>query len=172
MELKESLGTKLKKLRASKNMSQNDVAKHLHITRQTVSAWENDKSQPDLEVLIQLCDLYDTSLDDLYEVKKGKVNTTEKNHPDNENEQKISDHKMLYALEQVCLSALAAIFCMFPYVGVIAPIGIMIWMFVKKKRYPVVFIVCIMALFVGFNNTRVIMGQMFDIGEATIEKIE
>lgn len=175
MELKEPLGTKLRKLRDNKNLSQSDVARQLHITRQAISAWENGKSQPDKEILMQLCNLYNTSMDELYEVKKTVEKTdvivSESNSTDSEAENTVDNRKLLCTFEQVCLAALAAIFGMFPYIGVIAPIGIMIWMFAKKKRYPIVFIVCIAALIIGINNTLVITGQIFDIGKASIEKI-
>lgn len=172
MELKEPIATKLRKLRVKKNMSQSDVAKHLHLTRQAISAWENGKSEPDKEILMQLCDFYGTSMDELYEVKKESGISTEINHVSNEDLQKTSNQNLLSSLEQICLSTLAAIFCMFPYVGVIAPIGIMIWMLVKKKRYIIVYIVCIAALFVGINNTIVVTGQLLDFGQPTIEIIE
>ena len=44
-------------------MTQEDFAKIFHVTRQTVSNWENQKSYPDLQTLVQISDEFDISLD-------------------------------------------------------------------------------------------------------------
>lgn len=50
------IGTRLKELRQAKEMSQKQLADHLHVTPQTVSKWELNKSYPDLDTLLQLSD--------------------------------------------------------------------------------------------------------------------
>lgn len=66
------LGKKLFELRKSKNLSQEDVADKLNVTRQTVSKWETNQSTPDFDKIVPLCDLYGISTDELLkdEVKK------------------------------------------------------------------------------------------------------
>lgn len=56
-------------------MTQEDFAKIFHVTRQTVSNWENQKSYPDLQTLVQISDKFNVSLDtmlkeDMVMVKK------------------------------------------------------------------------------------------------------
>ena len=46
-------------------MTQEDFAKIFHVTRQTVSNWENQKSYPDLQTLVQISDEFDVSIDTL-----------------------------------------------------------------------------------------------------------
>lgn len=58
-----TLGEKLFNLRKQKNLSQEEVAEKLNVTRQTISKWETDQSTPDLDKLIPLCELYDISAD-------------------------------------------------------------------------------------------------------------
>ncbi|OUZ13257.1 helix-turn-helix transcriptional regulator, partial [Bacillus pumilus] len=53
-----SLGQQLKKFRESQNLSQEDVAKKIGVTRQAVYKWENDKSYPDIDNLIILSEFY------------------------------------------------------------------------------------------------------------------
>ena len=39
------------------------MEKIFHVTRQTVSNWENEKSYPDLQILIDISNRFDISLD-------------------------------------------------------------------------------------------------------------
>lgn len=58
-----TFGTRLRRARKSKRLTQNDVADHLGIDFTTVSKYENDKSQPDNETLRELAVLYEVSID-------------------------------------------------------------------------------------------------------------
>lgn len=60
-----TIGEKIRYRRNELGMTQQTVADQLHITRQTISNWENDKSTPDLQTIINLSDIYQISLDDL-----------------------------------------------------------------------------------------------------------
>lgn len=59
------LGSTIYKLRTAKNLSQEDLAERLEVSRQSVSKWENNTATPDLEKLIKLCDIFEISLDEL-----------------------------------------------------------------------------------------------------------
>ena len=58
-----NIGAKIIEIRKKGNMTQEDFAKIFHVTRQTVSNWENQKSYPDLQTLVQISDEFDISLD-------------------------------------------------------------------------------------------------------------
>lgn len=60
-----SIGQKLSDLRKSKHLSQEEVADILGVTRQTISKWETDQSNPDLDKIVPLCELYGLSADEL-----------------------------------------------------------------------------------------------------------
>lgn len=60
----------IKNRREQLGFTQDDVAKHLHVTRQTISKWELGKSYPDLDLLVTLSELYDLSLDELIKGNK------------------------------------------------------------------------------------------------------
>ena len=71
---------RLKQLRIKKNIKQQDLAKALNVTKQSVSNWENNKRLPDINTLIQLADFYNCSLDylvgrDLKEDNLKTINT-------------------------------------------------------------------------------------------------
>lgn len=78
-----SIGTKLYELRKKNNLSQEDVAEKLNVTRQTISKWELDETSPDLNYAKQLSILFKVSLDDLADndiqnIVVEKVSNTEK----------------------------------------------------------------------------------------------
>lgn len=61
MELKEQL----KAHRARLGMSQEDLAGRIFVSRQTISNWETDRTYPDVQSLLLLSELFDTSIDEL-----------------------------------------------------------------------------------------------------------
>ena len=60
-----NLGEKLIKLRKDKNLSQEEVAEKLGVTRQTISKWETNESTPDLNKIVPICNLYDITTEEL-----------------------------------------------------------------------------------------------------------
>lgn len=52
-------------LRKSKNMTQEELAEKLNVTRQTLSKWETGDSLPDIEKSRMIADIFDVSLDEL-----------------------------------------------------------------------------------------------------------
>ena len=60
-----TLGENLQKLRAAKGLSQEEVARQLYVSRQSVSKWENDVAEPGVENLKTLAKLYGVTLDQL-----------------------------------------------------------------------------------------------------------
>lgn len=59
------IGKLLKIRREQKNLTQQQVAAKFHVTRQTVSRWENDKSYPNIDTLVELSFFFDFSLDEI-----------------------------------------------------------------------------------------------------------
>ncbi|MDD6265126.1 MAG: helix-turn-helix transcriptional regulator [Clostridia bacterium] len=54
---------RLRELRASKRLSQEQVAQIIGVTKSTISAYENDLRQPSFEILLKLANLYRVSTD-------------------------------------------------------------------------------------------------------------
>lgn len=57
----------LKRLRREHDLTQEDLAEELHISRQAVSRWETGSALPDSEVLLQLSKLYRLSINEILE---------------------------------------------------------------------------------------------------------
>lgn len=55
----------LQHLRATRNMTQEQLAMLLGVSRQSVTKWEAEKSYPEMDKLLKLCQIFDCSLDDL-----------------------------------------------------------------------------------------------------------
>ena len=59
------IGSKIKALRLTKSMTQEQLAKALHVSAQAVSKWENNSSLPDIQLLPALSVALGTSIDSL-----------------------------------------------------------------------------------------------------------
>lgn len=58
-------GEKLKAARTRSGLTQEEVARKLGVSRQSLSNWENNRTYPDLASALKLSDLYGLSLDDM-----------------------------------------------------------------------------------------------------------
>ena len=73
-----NIGTQILKIRKEKGLTQEEFGKIFHVTRQTVSNWENEKSYPDLQILIDISNRFDISLDVLIKEDVKMVKTMDK----------------------------------------------------------------------------------------------
>lgn len=55
----------IKAIRSENNLTQEEMAKKLNVTRQSVSNWENNRNLPDIEMLISISKEFKLSLDQL-----------------------------------------------------------------------------------------------------------
>lgn len=75
------LGNQIKKYRSELQISQEQLADRIYVSRQTISNWENEKSYQDVNSLILLSEVFQTSIDKLIkgdiEIMKEKINEQE-----------------------------------------------------------------------------------------------
>ena len=67
-----SIGKTIKKLRTEKGVTQEELAKYLSITFQSVSKWETEAATPDTALLPKIAVFFGVSIDDLFSV--GDIN--------------------------------------------------------------------------------------------------
>ena len=67
-----NLGERLFELRKAKNLTQDDMAEKLNVTRQTVSKWETNQSTPDFDKIMPLCELFEIGVEELLTGKKSE----------------------------------------------------------------------------------------------------
>lgn len=59
------LGKQIKKYRSILSLSQEQLAERVYVSRQTVSNWENEKNYPDINSVVLLSEVFNTSIDNL-----------------------------------------------------------------------------------------------------------
>lgn len=70
---KKKIGERLRRLRVDSGWSQNSVADKLGLAPSTISMYENNQREPELDVLDRIADLYGVSVNDI--VEKTDANT-------------------------------------------------------------------------------------------------
>ena len=60
-----NLSDNLKRIRKENNLSQEDLAEKLGVSRQSVSKWESGAAYPEMDKVIQLCKMFDLNIDEL-----------------------------------------------------------------------------------------------------------
>ena len=63
----------IKKFRAEKNLTQDALAEKIHVTRQAISNWENDKTKPDIEALEALATALEVDIEELIYGEKKEI---------------------------------------------------------------------------------------------------
>lgn len=87
---KMNFGENLQKLRKEKNISQEQLAEELHVSRQTIGKWENGVTYPETECLIQISDFFEVSIDVLLKEIVTDSNTMESSSTYQANEEDLS----------------------------------------------------------------------------------
>ena len=62
----QKIGEFLKTLRKENNLTQEDLADKMNVSRRTVSRWETGSNLPDLSILVELADLYDVDMREIF----------------------------------------------------------------------------------------------------------
>ncbi|MDG0826465.1 XRE family transcriptional regulator [Staphylococcus saprophyticus] len=70
------LGEQIKKHRILLNMTQEDLCQKLNTTRQTVSKWEKNMIEPDINTLLKLSNIFGISLNELITGEKDSINNS------------------------------------------------------------------------------------------------
>lgn len=50
-----SIGRNIKTLRIQRNMTQGELADKLNVTNKAISSWENDRTEPNMGMIEQMC---------------------------------------------------------------------------------------------------------------------
>ena len=73
-----NIGNQILNIRKGNQLTQEEFGKLFHVTRQTVSNWENEKSYPYLQILIDISNQFEISLDTLIKEDSKMVKTIDK----------------------------------------------------------------------------------------------
>ena len=61
-----SFGERLQAVRRRNELTQEEFAEHLKVSRQAVSKWESSRGYPEIEKIIYICNRYGTTMDELF----------------------------------------------------------------------------------------------------------
>lgn len=73
-----NIGNQILAIRKEQQLTQEQFRSLFHVTRQTVSNWENEKSYPDLQMLIDISNQFEISLDTLIKEDSKMVKAIDK----------------------------------------------------------------------------------------------
>ena len=111
-----TIGDRLLKLRREKNISQEELANILDVSRQTISKWETGQSMPDFDKIVPLCEYFGITSDELLtgnsNIQEAKKENVKSNFARN-----IAVAVMLYIFAIVAIVIMAAQFEQ-PIIGV------------------------------------------------------
>ena len=68
-------GDNLRNLRKSKNISQENLAEKVNVSRQSVSKWETGEAYPEMNNILQLCKIFHCSINDLVNDNIADINS-------------------------------------------------------------------------------------------------
>lgn len=175
--MNKSLASQLQYYRKLHGFSQDDVAKKLNLSRQSVSKWENGHTYPDVDNLLLLSELYQVSVDELLRENKKLKEAIHKNNNEIKDtrkklkfiQQKINADVQDESLFLLMMSGIASF--IFPLGFILGGISI----FRNKKSnslYLLVYIVAVFAIFLNLYDGYIHVSNYMNWGETTIEKIE
>ncbi len=71
-------GTFLKELRKEKGLTQEQLSEYLGVSNRSVSRWETGTNMPDIDLVIELADYFDVSIEELLEGERKAESMDEK----------------------------------------------------------------------------------------------
>jgi len=140
------LGERLFELRKSKNLTQDDVAEKLNVTRQTVSKWETNQSTPDFDKIVPLCELFEIGVEELLTGKKPEV----KEQPENKEEKVLTKQEVKERSAKVVSSSILIYIAAVAFLMIAIPV---------QNANPVV-ASAVFLLLVGWATVRIIRNYM------------
>lgn len=144
------LGGRLFELRKSKNLTQDEVAEKLKVTRQTISKWETNQSTPDFDKIIPLCELFEIGVEELLTGKKPKENHNEIENTNNNEEKIVTKQEIKEKSAKVVSSSI--------FIYIVAIAFIMIAILVQHANLFVAS--SIFLLLIGWATARIIKNYM------------
>lgn len=142
-----NLGEKLFELRKAKNLTQDEVAEKLNVTRQTVSKWETNQSTPDFDKIVPISELFEIGVEELL---TGKVKE------ENDQAKEEIKEKVLTKQEAKEKSAKVVSGSIFIYILAVALIMILI----PVKHVNPIIASSIFLILIGWATARIIKNYM------------
>lgn len=95
-----TIGERIQMLRKNNNLSQEDLAKKILVSRQTVSQWETDQTIPSIDNIYRLKEILNVSFDEILSDEKNEKEETEEEKAIEEYENIITREEMEFAVSK------------------------------------------------------------------------
>lgn len=160
------LGQALKESRNAVGLSQNDVADAIHVSRQSISKWENNSQMPDISKVQDMCQLYGVTIDQLMDKVDHEGNESGDIHS---NKDETAAHRLEENIKQdyakikaqtpfddsALLLVLTVICAFIPIVDLVAP-WLVMWKNKKSNRYYMwINIICVVTWLITMGSYAV-----------------
>lgn len=130
------IGSFLKELRKTKNITQEQLAEQLNVSGRTVSRWETGTNMPDISLLVEISELFDVSIS---EIINGERKSENMNSEAKEAAQSMSDYAahekeiVIKEIRNLSLIGLIALICY--YIIDISKLGLTYEVFENISMY-------------------------------------
>lgn len=141
-----NLGERLFELRKTKNLTQDEVAEKLNVTRQTVSKWETNQSSPDFDKIVPISELFEIGVEELLTGKK----------EEKQGKEEVQEEKVITKQEAKEKSAKVVSGSIFIYILAVALIMIL----VPVKHVNPIVASSIFLILIGWATARIIKNYM------------
>ena len=128
-----TFGEKLKKLRCDNDLTQEQLADKIYVTRTAISKWETDKGYPSIDSLKQLSNLFHITIDELI----SDDDIENKKLLDEKNARKMYFIAIAF-LAVTVIFTLLAYFLKLPYLNVVTAISVILYIVfavLSKPKY-------------------------------------
>ena len=146
-----NIGPKIRELRLNAGLTQKNLADMLYVTYQAVSRWEKGDTEPSFDTLKKMCEVFNCSLDEIFEIDKS---TFSKPTNDNQDKEVIDvDHKK-EAKKRRIIGSLASLIILFGFVigGAISFIN---------SNFTLGIILCVLGLVLFFFTSTMVLNNSF-----------
>ena len=147
------IGNFIKELRKEQNLTQEQFAEKFNVARRTVSRWETGSNLPDIDVLIEMADLFDV---DLREILNGERTQDKMNQETKETALAVAEY------ENANQKRITRTVLIFFIVGIMALLAHLVILFVEPEETILTDFIDGMCL--GLSLGAMILGGLFITG--------
>ena len=115
----QKIGEFLKTLRKENNLTQEELADKLNVSRRTVSRWETGSNLPDLGILVELADFYDVDMREIFNGERKNENMEKELKETMLMAADYTDDRMAKILKRMQLMFIGATICGIAYVVIL-----------------------------------------------------
>ena len=113
-------GAVIAKLRKNKGLTQGQLGRQLNVSYQAVSKWENNISEPDLQTIEKLTDIFEISMSDFFSMAK---NPNEVNNAPSHKEQSKEPDNFIKTKPWILAVILGAIIAVLTLCALLIPVN-------------------------------------------------